>query len=60
MSVIPAEFALIRAVKIPQVEQARMFQNLREAMEFQELKLTIERGVEPDERGMLPLRSVDD
>ena len=41
-------------------EQAQMFENLREAMEFQGLKLAIERGVEPDERGMLPLRPVDD
>jgi hypothetical protein len=46
--------------KIPPEEQAQMFENLREAMEFQGLKLAIERGVEPDERGMLPLRPVDD
>jgi len=34
--------------------------NLREAEEFQGLRLSIERGVEPDERGMLPLRLVKD
>ena len=45
---------------IPSEEQTQMFDNLREAMKFQGLKLAIERGVEPDERGMLPLRLVDD
>jgi hypothetical protein len=43
---------------IPRDEQARMFENLREAIEFQGLKLVIERGLEPDDRGMLPLRPV--
>ena len=47
------------AATIPPEEQAQMFANLREAMEFQGLKLAIERGVEPDERGMLPLRLLD-
>jgi hypothetical protein len=47
-------------VTIPREEQQQMFQNLREAMEFQGLKLVIERRVEPDDRGMLPLRPVDD
>jgi hypothetical protein len=35
--------------KIPPPEQARMFQNLREAMEFQGLKLVIERGLGPED-----------
>jgi hypothetical protein len=46
--------------KVRPEEEVQWFQNLREAMEFQGLKLAIERGVEPDERGMLPLRRVDD
>jgi|GEM_PF-482938 len=41
-------------------DQVQMFQNLREAEEFQGLKLAIERGVEPNERGMLPPRLVRD
>lgn len=45
---------------IPPEDQAQMFKNLREAMEFQGLKLIVEQRVEPDERGMLPLRPVDD
>ncbi len=45
---------------IPPEEQAQMFKNLREAMEFQGLKLVVEKRVEPDERGMLPLRVVKD
>lgn len=45
---------------IPPEEQAQMFKNLREAEEFQGLKLAVERGEEPDERGMLPLRLVKD
>lgn len=32
---------------IPAAQQAQMFQNLREAMEFQGLKLVIERGESP-------------
>jgi hypothetical protein len=32
--------------RIPPDEQAQMFRNLREAIEFQGLKLVIERGVE--------------
>ena len=43
--------------KISPEEQARMFQNLREAVEFQGLKLAIEKGVEPDWRGVVPWRS---
>ena len=46
--------------KIPLQEQQLMFQNLREAMEFQGLKLVVEGRVEPDARGMLPLRPVND
>ena len=42
--------------KIPPEEQRQMFANLREAMEFQGLKLAIERGVEPDWRGIVPWR----
>jgi hypothetical protein len=33
---------------IPPEEQAQMFENLRDAMEFQGLKLVIERGVDPE------------
>lgn len=47
-------------VKIPAEEQAQMFKNLREAVEFQGLKLVVEKRVRPDERGMLPLRLVED
>lgn len=46
--------------KIPRHEQEKMFQNLREAMEFQGLKLVVEGRVEPDARGIVPLRPVDD
>ena len=46
--------------KIPSEERAQMFENLREAIEFQGLKLVIEKRIEPDERGMLPLRPVED
>src|SRR5438270_2306530 len=44
------------AARIPAEEQAQMFANLREAMEFQGLKLAIEKGVEPDWRGVAPWR----
>ncbi len=45
--------------RIPPEEQAQMFQNLREALEFQGLMLVVERRVEPDGRGMLPLRPIE-
>jgi hypothetical protein len=35
------------SVTIPAAEQARLFQNLREAMEFQGLKLAVEKGESP-------------
>lgn len=37
-----------------------MFKNLRDAMEFQGLELVVEKRVEPDDEGMLPLRLVKD
>lgn len=35
---------------IPANQQAEMFQNVKEAMEFQGLKLVVEKGVEPGGR----------
>lgn len=38
------------ATPIPASQQAEMFQNVKEAMEFQGLKLVVEKGVGPDGR----------
>ena len=38
------------AAKIPSSQQAEIFQNVKEAMEFQGLKLVVEKGIGPDGR----------